>query len=287
MDYGKVFIVGSGRCGTHWVLNLFLKHPDVVGLLQESKIYMVIGPFLKRSFKNYIRSYTGKDWNSILKSYDSYEKGTRMQMFVKRENLVSYIQEIRKNSNAINEKHYQLIDKIFTSFFLFHGGNESKTFVEKTPQHIYYVDSILKQYPDAKIVEVVRDGRDVCASFQKLLEKGTRWPAAEREQQILNWRNAVRKGIEFRSYPKYKKNIILVKYEDLLNSKKDKLNQLFKFAGLSNEPDIIQNIISEDKIINESQVGKKSNWRDIFSESDISLFEKLAKKELLELGYKW
>ncbi|MFN2297657.1 MAG: sulfotransferase family protein, partial [Anaerolineales bacterium] len=38
--------------------------------------------------------------------------------------------------------------------------------VEKTPKHIYHVENILGWCPDAQILVVIRDGRDVAYSFR-------------------------------------------------------------------------------------------------------------------------
>ena len=43
--------------------------------------------------------------------------------------------------------------------------NGKKRWGEKTPHHIYYWDEIAKIWPDAKIIHIYRDGRDVALSL--------------------------------------------------------------------------------------------------------------------------
>lgn len=45
--------------------------------------------------------------------------------------------------------------------------NACNRIVEKTPRHIRYMDEIRQNFPDAKFVIPVRDGRDVVASMKK------------------------------------------------------------------------------------------------------------------------
>jgi len=51
--------------------------------------------------------------------------------------------------------------------------------VEKTPEHIFYVSQIEAQFPDARFVHVVRDGRSVVASIDEMwvvyTEAWNRW----------------------------------------------------------------------------------------------------------------
>lgn len=289
MKYKKVFIVGSGRCGTHWVLNLFLNHPLVVGTLSESKAYMVFGAILhkKQNFEHFLRKISGRYWRSIIKYYESFPEGTRLQEYVTHAELSGYIREIKSTDISLENKAQQLIEKIFNNYYYKNGGDSNKLFVEKTPQHIYYVDKILDYYPEAKIIEIVRDGRDVCVSYQKLIEKGITWPPENRKEQVLLWKRAIRKGMELRSEKKYSPKILFVKYEDLLQNKAQNIRRMFDFAGLKYTEEDILRIVNSDKIINSSYKGNINGWKDVFTKQDICIFKKYANQELIESGYSW
>ena len=43
-------------------------------------------------------------------------------------------------------------------------GDAGKRFVEKTPQHILHLPFILKWFPQAQVIHLVRDGRDCYCS---------------------------------------------------------------------------------------------------------------------------
>lgn len=50
--------------------------------------------------------------------------------------------------------------------YIINQHNRTKVrFIEKTPQHILYIDFLLKHFPNAKFINIVRDGRDAyCTS---------------------------------------------------------------------------------------------------------------------------
>ena len=56
-----------------------------------------------------------------------------------------------------------------------------------------YADRILRWWPDADIVEVLRDGRDVCVSLAHKSEVAE-WAPWDRSDQIDRWIQAVDRG---------------------------------------------------------------------------------------------
>jgi hypothetical protein len=64
---------------------------------------------------------------------------------------------------------------------------------EKTPLHIWYVPQIIEWFPDAKIIGIVRDGRDVVRSML-----AAPWTTDKRlRPHCLNWIHAVRAAPAF------------------------------------------------------------------------------------------
>jgi len=93
-------------------------------------------------------------------------------------------------------------------------------FVEKTPRHVYRIDEIRRCVDGARIVLMVRDGRDVSASFEKRhgeLETGNaRW--LEANEIVLAERDAP--------------DTILLRYEDLVRQPEEWLRRVCEFTGI-------------------------------------------------------
>lgn len=287
MKFNKLFIVGSGRCGTRWAMNIFLHHPSVISPDRESNVYTVIGPYLT-DHKN-----PNDFWNNILKFYDSFEKGASMHRIVSRTELLRFIEEVRSKKLTQKGKAQLLIDLIFDNFFIKNGGNKNKVFVEKTPRNLFYADEILERYPEAKVIVMIRDGRDVCVSLQKAGENGARWCPKERKDQIILWKNAADKYLELISDERFKDRIMQAKYEDLKDNPMRGIQQMFEFAGIDTSSELISKIVEKTDI--KKLIGKTSNvykgnvgeWKNVFSKQDLKLFKEIAGDILLKLGYSW
>lgn len=135
-------------------------------------------------------------WSGIFKHYEIYHRGTDK---VGLHNLVSYtdieelITKVRSSSEDDLTKVRILIQLMFDRFFEKNGGTEKDILLEKTPQHLRYIDVILNQFPEAKSIEIIRDGRDVCVSYQARA-KNQRWARQSTKSMIQIWKKAIEKG---------------------------------------------------------------------------------------------
>src|SRR5690606_25266583 len=115
----------------------------------------------------------------------------------------------------------------------------------KTPNHIHYLDAILRTCPSAKIMEIVRDPRDVLAS--KKTRRETVWTTdryrpEERERKHLekaydplwdaiSWRSAIQAGN--RTYRTHPEQIQRIRYEDLVAQPKQVVRQICEFLEIT------------------------------------------------------
>ena len=102
--------------------------------------------------------------------------------------------------------------------------------LEKTPEHIHFIQDIERFTPDVKFIHILRNGMDTIASLYEATRKfndlwGEGW---DLNHCIESWKNA-----ELISY-KYvnASNHILVKYEELVENKKSVLERICKFIGV-------------------------------------------------------
>jgi hypothetical protein len=119
---------------------------------------------------------------------------------------------------------------------------------EQTPRYLFFADEILMAFPDAKIINMVRDPRDV------LLSQKNKWrrrflgakniPLTEALRAWVNyhpytismlWSGALRKGLEMEPHPRFK----TVRFEDLLGTPEKTVQELCDFLGLGYEPGMV------------------------------------------------
>ncbi len=171
-------------------------------------------------------------------------------------------------------------------------------------------------------IYIVRDPRDIIISASKYYNKShneTKENMFNRHMDLINMHN--NKPIStflgswsdhYNSWTKNTKNILLLKYEDLINNKeaeiKKMLNFINKFTKLSVDENKIQNCIETSSFKNMKTMeneglfkenskdlngnlitffnnGKNGNWRGQLEEKIVKEIEDNFQKEMKELGY--
>ena len=102
--------------------------------------------------------------------------------------------------------------------------------VEKTPNHLFSLATIFQWFPLARVICVVRDGRDVVRSLQNFplqvnLGKAG-WPA-------FKWRRAARQALQYQG--RHSDRFMMVKMEDLLAAPVEQISRLDRFLGVEFE----------------------------------------------------
>ena len=261
-DYKKLFVVGCPRASTSWLTQMIGQHPEVISGQSESHAYTLIyDPFtyvhkwkLKERLKSWewvVKHYgllpllTGIKsddiWRGILRTYEIYRKANQVGLhffvtYAELEQMISSVRgipddqlvelagQVAVRDDLIRAK--ELIKRIFDNFYHKHGKN-GQIFLEKTPMHIRYVDLILRQFPEAKVVEIIRDGRDVDVSHSALATKGGKgWARKETEAMIRQWKRCIQLGKSFRADEELADRIHLVRYEKLRSDTRNELEKL-------------------------------------------------------------
>ena len=161
---------------------------------------------------------------------------------------------------------------------------------DKTPYYVLHIPEILGVWSDAKFIVLVRDGRDVALSVQKMpFGANNAFAAAE------TWAEGIRLGM--RAQRQHPNNVLSVRYEDLVADPEPHVRRIADFLGLAYTDDMLRvEDTPKDKIvadqvawfsnlwagINEKSVGK---WRREMSERDQRVFAAVAGPELAAWGY--
>ncbi len=244
-----IVIGGCGRSGTTLLRTIFNRHPSVF-CGDESTV------FLRRvsSPRDIARRY-GFDANAIVGMF----RTTRSQ--------VEFIER-------------------FQAECLKHSGKA--IWAEKTPDNVLRFDFIRRRFPRARIIHVIRDGRDVVCSLRR--QKWFKVPEHERndigavEYAVDYWMRRVVAGRKFRNDPRY----FEVRYEDLVNEPTETLGSLFRSMGLEwvdsvmlpSTPAPLRQV--HEGSINTDALGQ---WRRELTDAEIALIERKAGGLLRELGY--
>jgi hypothetical protein len=100
---------------------------------------------------------------------------------------------------------------------------------EKTPSHIMQADTLLNWYPQAKMIYVVRDGRDAISSLLK-----TPWRGHDiLRLHAVSWRHSIQ--MARRMQHRFPDRFLCVQYEDIVSHTENEVRRIDQFCGIQYE----------------------------------------------------
>lgn len=128
----------------------------------------------------------------------------------------SRIHAIRQESSLATSGNPQ---KLLREFDVEADRHGKARWVEKTPSHIHAIERLLSLRKDAKVLLIVRDGRDVIWSIK---ERGN-----DLEKGIERWIHDNRAGEPFWSHPQ----VHVIRYEELVARPEAAITATLSFLG--------------------------------------------------------
>lgn len=148
-----------------------------------------------------------------------------------------------------------------------------------TPQDYHHIDRIMSEWPNARIVFMMRDPRSMLKSYKYYPKR----PAADRYHplaQSLAWRNAARAWSKYSE--QYPNNILLIKYENLVEDTATEIQRINAFLP-SNIPESLDLAILGS---NSSFTPEKKQLR-ILSPLEMWLSDSVLFRERAFLGFSY
>ena len=271
-----VLILGCGRSGTKLLYHMLLSSGDFAVYYSESNAFNLLG--LRFGNLRY-RKNRQKLLNMWFKS-----------MLFKRSGLTREEIEQRLLNECRNAGDFL---RIFMETIAQKQG--VARWADSTPLHTLYLPLIKEQIPHAQIVHIIRDGRDVAVSLNKI--KWIRpFPWDGRRSLIVAgifWKWIVSKG---RRYGRaIGRDYFEVHYEDLVNKPQETLARLGTFIGQELDYDHIQEV-SLGSMQNpnssfqgdnaQSEVNPVGRWRQLVGAAELAELESAIGDVLAETGYR-
>jgi len=168
--------------------------------------------------------------------------------------------------------------------------------VEKTPVHLHVASVIGEVFPEARFVEMVRDGRDVAVStlFARRWNPRLTSRAGEKGTTLADvahdWRISVNAGA--RHEREMGDRWLRVRFEDLRTDFVPTIEHVLSFCRIPAEPADIERMHSATSIAEHEtgegkfrRAGRVGDWRSKFSLYDAWRFDRIAGAALVETGY--
>ncbi len=207
------FIMGSGRNGSTLLALLLNRHPEIFLPPEQYALPFSI-------FKWHLRYK--QVWEAfcidVLKDYQKNNQDWQLnpQDFKQVENDLIKWKKIHQNPANIYTKLLQ------------HYGQQLKTSFslvgDHSPVTTLHYKTIAKEFPTSKYLFLIRHPLDVISSYSKLENN----PASNPTYAAWKWNNSVE---AYHWMQEQGKEVLLVRYEDLVSNVSDTMCQIFNFLG--------------------------------------------------------
>lgn len=282
------FITSRPRSGTTMLRSLFDKHPNVIIPLES--------PFIIRYYWKYLK-VTNWTKELILEFFED----------VSNENQLGYLtingwkmdmDQLKADLLALEGKtsYAELCKVVNASYPSFFAKQNVMMVGDKNPTYSNRTKYLMKLYPEAKFIHLVRDYRDYLQSMLKVGFVKSIEPII-----VHRWKSSLKLNSSLQK--KYPDRFFFMRYEDFVEQPQKHFKDMCNFLGIPNNHDEIfdfqdfrekaveqygQDIVDQFhsklfKPINNANVG---DWKKNLTEKQIMIAEAVTGKLGEKVGYK-
>jgi hypothetical protein len=270
-----VFVLGCPRSGTTWLYHMLLSAGDFAVYRAESQVFNLLEPRFGGLSQAANRRKLLAAWqdSELFRRTGLDRNDVSEEVMAKCRNGGDFLRIVME---AMAQRQ------------------GVRRWADCTPEHLLYLDRIKRTIPDALVIHIIRDGRDVALSLEK--QAWIRPFAWDRRKTLevaaLYWDWIVRKGCkDGRTLgPDY----VEVRFEDLVLDPRKVLENLGGFVGQELNYDKIERVgigsVSQpnSSFSAEMKEGKFSpvcRWKTTLSAAQLERLEVLLGETMRELGY--
>lgn len=289
------FIVGQQKSGTTWLMRMLDAHPEIL-CKGEGRFF-------------------GAGWRqeNIKESNDLRPASSLYNALLDSEYLRVWVDRSIWSRHENADEHLDNLTRLAVDYFL---KNElvktgKKMVGDKSPLlSPDTIKEISRIYPEAKVIHIIRDGRDAAVSalhHSRNFGSGNPAPKQTGESRFsknqlrklaADWRDRVGRTVE-EGPTLLGENYREVRYEDLLKRPEVELRLLIEFLGAAVYPETLSRCVaatSFEKLSRGRERGQEDatsffrkgvagDWKNTFTDQDRETFKREAGELLVKLGY--
>ena len=283
----QIFVVGSSRSGTTMMGRILGNHPEVF-TFKELHFFGTI--------------WTNQSAN-ILSRKEQIDLYSRLLCIQKKglfhqENIYEFNDKSKRIIGNRNLNALAVYDLFLTEIS---KENDATISCEQTPKNMYYLDEILSYFPNAKIINMVRDQRDV------LLSQKNKWkrkflgasdiPFSEALRSYINyhpiltskiWSSSLNHSLRHINNERVK----IVKFEELLLESERLIKEICEFLDIDFQKQMLEVPVIGSSTGNDEKrklridSSKINQWKNGgLLNAEVFLSQKMSNKMLKAFGY--
>jgi len=254
----RIFVVGCSRSGTTLLQSLLSAHPKVATFPETNFFWQILENAPRRKYLVRIGLATGREMECLQNLLERFG----------RDDLAASVPDQSWSFQTCMDAYLAVLDHLAEQ----QGG---RLWVEKTPLHVRYIDTIERYASSPPFVHIVRDGREVVASIEDRAQKNPESFGGQGvEYGIRLWNEC----IQYTKAQQRKNNHYVLRYEDLVEETDQQMEGVYQFLGLRYDPRMKENRAENpDQFILPFESWKKKVARPIQKSS--SKFQRLFERE--------
>ncbi|HVW02341.1 MAG TPA: sulfotransferase [Planctomycetaceae bacterium] len=211
-DLRPAFIVGCPRSGTTLLASLCDRHSRLAATPETHF-------FSKSAFRRMCSERGSKQFDTRRLAPLFVESQYTRDLELSSQDLLA----------QLGEREIDLAEFLNTTLSTYAHARGKAGWIEKTPEHLLFADRIFEWYPQARMICIVRDGRDVALSLKKLP-----WSITPVRHYAALWVQSAKALAKVTE--RWPENLLTIRYESLLVSPVETMTEVMRFLGLEFEP---------------------------------------------------
>jgi hypothetical protein len=268
-----IFVVGCPRSGTTMLQLMLHSHPRIA-VPPENRYFL--------------RGYQNRAGFGDLR--DPANRRALGEFITKRRQFRDFKLDREMVIKAIVEAPPTLGSAYETVMREFAAANGKQRWCDKRPAYLHHTDAILRLFPDAQFVHLIRDGRSCVASLKRMP-----WWKGGAEAGVVHWVTAIDRGraMKRRMPPG---TWFEFQYEKLVGDPETELRALCAFLNEEFDPAMLSPELAKAGIVPNRKrwhantagsvsTGRVESWRSELERDELQLIEYVARRQLRAYGY--
>ncbi len=270
------FLMCSERSGSNFIVSLMNGHPEISGP-PSSHLFRLFG----LNAHNYFPLSIEKNWRAFTDDLISGQENMLSEWETK-------ISAAELDAACPNRTMREALDYTYAKEC---RGNERLSFVKENYTYMV-VAFLLANWPDAKIVHLVRDPRDVAASWIK-----TNGAVGGVKEAAATWLNDQTESLRYFNQMSISGRALQIRYEDLVADTPATAKKLCQHVGVKYDPVILDYYKDKRTVKNAKRIHAWSNlakpvmtsnfgkYKKSLSQEDIRYIELMCHELMTQFGY--
>jgi Sulfotransferase family len=249
----RAFLVGCPRSGTTLLQSMLFAHPSIYSLPETAFFDAMVGIYKRAFLRESPRTPNAKlraIARDTLVKFGFVER--RRQFYAWR--IIREVADSAGLDMPVGSRSF-LISRHAAAFVELMDrltlASHKSIWLEKTPDHLFYVKQIARLVPGARFLHIIRNGTDNVASLYDAAQKhpSEHWNNYSTvEASVRRWNVAVQESQKYRTDPAH----YFVRYEHLASNPHEALNGICEFLGCRFDERMVTNHASAAAALIES-----------------------------------